>query len=251
VAIVRSAVDFNPMPLNTVFWVAVLAGGAAANLCRRRGISGWRGFWLGFLSGFVVGLIPNVASRVEGHNLATTVQRSLSEFDPVAAAQLTSVPFGGDESRRILRVETIRALRHAPDEAVVAFDEARLRVITPSSASEIPRCAAAARGDNQGLPDLSLAKGGQLLTAVNSLFLAAGKNVGADPVVDADMVRSKLALILATLPPGVFDDPVKFKGLAEDKQCQVYLDFMKGVHSRPDTEAAPLLRYLSGNAQSQ
>ncbi len=235
---------YSPLPGDSILWGSLASGGAAAYFNKRRGRPAWPAFVVGLSISCAIGFAPDVASRVQGHRLLETLRNSVNVFDPAAAAKLRSLPFNSAESRHVLHEAVVHALLQAPDSAVLAFDDARLHLLVPSSAIDVARCAAAARGNGSEWTNIDA--GVAMIDATANLFRAAASTTIHPSALDIEKARTKLVPIVATVAPaGELDDVAKFGSLPDSTQCRIYLNVMHGVHSLPTADAALVIRYLS------
>jgi hypothetical protein len=243
-AIVASTIKFSPLPGNDIFWGSLGCGGAAAYFNKWRGRPARSAFVVGLTISCVIGFAPDASSRVQAHRLLATLRNSVNAFDPVAAAKWMSIPDNTLESRQTLQAAIAHALQQAPDSAVVAFDDDRLRLIVPSSETDLARCVSAARGS--GSEWTNVGAGFFMIEATTNLFRAAASTTISPPALDVEKARTKLAPIVATAAPaGELDDLAKFESLSGSTQCRIYMNLMHGVHSLPTADAALVVRYLS------
>src|SRR5258708_6438938 len=203
--------------------------------------------FLGFLLVSAVGgaLRGYSETQVEKERYSSLVD-AMATLDPRAAAQIRELQ-DQQSIQRAMAPFLIRAIQKAPDAAVVAFGAAQVRMLAPTSASDLARCAGAARGTGSSTDAVSAHMQADFLDATSALIRAAANNDETPAVPTVEDVRPLLLPIYARVDPSGFaDDASKFAKLSDNDQCQMFLSTRRAIGALAPADAALVLRFLAG-----
>src|SRR5258708_4709971 len=124
---------------------------------------------------------------------------------------------------------------------------AQVRMLAPTSASDLARCAGAARGTGSSTDAVSAHMQADFLDATSALIRAAANNDETPAVPTVEDVRPLLLPIYARVDPSGFaDDASKFAKLSDNDQCQMFLSTRRAIGALAPADAALVLRFLAG-----
>lgn len=185
----------------------------------------FRRAWAYALLGIVVVLLVTVGAGIarglRERAMAEDLISSVERLDPQAGGQLRAVKNDKVAFKQILAPVLNRAIERAPDSEVLAFNNARLQLISPASGTIVDRCVAAARGSGSDSSQMSKEEQTSMARAVGRLVDAAALQSSPQAAMDEEKAQAMLDAIYSTVDPsGTLNDVEKTAALLDDDMCQ-------------------------------
>jgi hypothetical protein len=189
-------------------------------------------------------LVARISHSVEDKLLADLLT-SAERFDPSVALQLRNVQNDQRAFQNALHAALARAAQRAQDAAVLDFASTQQRIVTPTSADDLSRCAGAAGGSTSSVANFSAKDQRDLVKAATNVFRSAVDNGSEKSYANEDRAQALLASIYVRIDPeGKLDDQSRAASLSDNERCQMYLGLMRGIRALPEADAALVFRYM-------
>lgn len=224
--------------LGLAFWGYVLG---RVRIWRRPGRIALGAFFAGFLTIALASGVAGYARSSETSEILISIER----FDPALATRLRAGKSAdGAALATAMSASLARALRKAPDAAVVAFVEERFAIIHGDSPAALQRCVAAFNGTAINY-QLNSNEQFKILRAMGDLYAAAAASPQSAGVVDRDSGEASLLATIQKIDPnGILDDEHRKRALTDEERCEIYTRLMAEFRSQPVKQAAGAIRAM-------
>jgi hypothetical protein len=230
---------------------------------------GWPRPWMTALAGsaflFLIASIAIGVARFRQeevqHTPISKLLSSLKTFDPITAERFLKKDVKKEETKQLLREAFQRAVRQAPDEAVIQYNDIRLRVFATGAHASWCRTTAyqeIALIINDGWQDVpksnvqhesvrtTAAEQQIILEAMADLFDTAALNTGKGIAVEQAPIEQLMQRVRAKADPlNLYSSTAQLDELSPSKICGLHKTFMSSIHTLRPTEAARILRYMA------